>query len=95
VPQIGGRCVVDLTPEEELCSSAALQVAVDGGGALCGLTKRRRGGIDVSMALVGGHACAPGHAPLLSATCSVLQDFDCLLSSVAFYPCHSLCVCRR
>lgn len=50
--QIGGHAVVDLTAEEELCSSAALQVAVAPGGALCGITKRRQQGVDPSQALV-------------------------------------------
>ena len=52
--QIGGHAVVDLTAEEELCSSAALQVAVAPSGALCGITKRRQRGVDPSQALVSG-----------------------------------------
>jgi hypothetical protein len=49
--------VVDLTAEEEMCSTSALQVAVDGGGAVCGLTKRRQKGVDPSLALVSGCRC--------------------------------------
>ena len=49
--------MVDLTAEEEMCSTSALQVAVDGGGAVCGLTKRRQKGVDPSLALVGASGC--------------------------------------
>ena len=50
--------MVDLTAEEEMCSTAALQVAVDGGGVVCGLTKRRQKGVDPSLALVSATGCA-------------------------------------
>ncbi|PSC67545.1 exosome complex component RRP42 [Micractinium conductrix] len=68
VSQIGQHCVVDLTAEEELCSSAALQVAVDSSGAVCGVTKRRQKGLDASVALemveVAKRAAAKLHAAL-------------------------------
>ena len=44
--------MVDLTTQEELCSSASVQVAVESSGAVCGLTKRRQKGVDPSIALV-------------------------------------------
>ncbi|PRW60343.1 exosome complex component RRP42 [Chlorella sorokiniana] len=68
VSQIGAHSVVDLTAQEELCSSASVQVAVDASGAVCGLTKRRQKGVDPSVALemveVAQRAAAKLHAAL-------------------------------
>lgn len=68
VSQIGPHCVVDLTAEEELCSSASLQVAINSSGAVCGLTKRRQQGVDPSVLLemveVAQRAAARLHAAL-------------------------------
>lgn len=66
LPQIGAHSVVDLTTQEELCSSASVQVAVDGSGAVCGLTKRRQKGVDPSVALVRP---AKGLVRLLAGLC--------------------------
>ncbi len=57
--QIGAHSVVDLTAQEELCSSASVQVAVDESGAVCGLTKRRQKGVDPSVALVSSKGQQP------------------------------------
>lgn len=46
--------MVDLTVQEELCSAAAMQVAVDASGGVCGITKRRQKGIEASLAMVRG-----------------------------------------
>ena len=60
--------MVDPTAQEEMCGSAALQVAVDASGAVCGLTKRRQRGLDPSQALemaeVAQRAAARLHAAL-------------------------------
>lgn len=50
VAQIGARCVVDPTSEEEACASAVLHVAVDGSGRLAGASKA--GGGSVSQPLL-------------------------------------------
>lgn len=50
--QIGRACAVDPTGAEERCSSAALQVAVDGSGRVCGITKRRQQALDPAMLMV-------------------------------------------
>ncbi|KAI7838664.1 hypothetical protein COHA_007467 [Chlorella ohadii] len=68
VSQIGAHSVVDLTAQEELCSSASVQVAVDESGVVCGLTKRRQKGVDPSVALemveVAQRSAAKLHAAL-------------------------------
>jgi hypothetical protein len=51
-PQVGGVCGVDLSAIEERCVLAAVQVAVDPGGRVCGLTKRGQKGIDPGLLLV-------------------------------------------
>jgi exosome complex RNA-binding protein Rrp42 (RNase PH superfamily) len=43
--QIGSRCVVDPSAEEEPCASAVLHFAVGPGGRLGGATKTGAGGI--------------------------------------------------
>lgn len=49
---LGSAAVVDPTAEEEESARAVVQVAVDGAGAVCGITKRREDGIDTAMLLV-------------------------------------------
>ncbi|KAL4856790.1 Exosome complex component RRP42 [Chlorella vulgaris] len=70
VSLIGGHCVVDLTVQEELCSAAAMQVAVDASGGVCGITKRRQKGIEASLAMemieVAQRAAAQLHTALSS-----------------------------
>lgn len=44
--QVGTALAVDLTAEEELCSSSALQVAVNSKGRLCSATQRGSSGIN-------------------------------------------------
>lgn len=48
ISRVGRACAVDLTREEELCAGAALQVAVDAAGTVCGMTKRGGNAIDPS-----------------------------------------------
>jgi exosome complex RNA-binding protein Rrp42 (RNase PH superfamily) len=45
LPQIGSRCVADLTAEEEPCASAVLHVAVGPQGRVAGSSKAGGGGI--------------------------------------------------
>jgi exosome complex component RRP42 len=44
--RLGGAAVADPTAAEEACAAAALEVAVDAAGAVCGVTKRRRGAVE-------------------------------------------------
>lgn len=72
--QIGAHSVVDLTAQEELCSSASVQVAVDAAGAVCGLTKRRQKGVDPSVALVSALGPAQLHEGLSMVECMGAAD---------------------
>ena len=44
--QVGHALAVDLTAEEECCTSAALQVAVNSKGHLCSVSQRGSAGIN-------------------------------------------------
>ena len=44
--QVGQALAVDLTAEEECCTSAALQVAVNAKGHLCAVSQRGSAGIN-------------------------------------------------
>lgn len=72
--QIGAHSVVDLTAQEELCSSASVQVAVDAAGAVCGLTKWRQKGVDPSVALVSARGPAQLHERLSMVECVGAAD---------------------
>lgn len=50
--QVGQAFGVDPTAAEEMCSTAALQVAVQNTGRVCGITKRRQQALDPSMLMV-------------------------------------------
>jgi exosome complex component RRP42 len=66
-----GPLVVDMTGEEAGCAGAVLQVAVNGGGEVCGVTKRNTKALDpgtmmqmVAMAQTVGrgvHGCLEGY----------------------------------
>ena len=47
--QVGKSLAVDLTAEEEFCSTAALQVAVNASGSVCSATKRGPRGLSPSV----------------------------------------------
>ncbi|KAL3148401.1 hypothetical protein ABBQ38_013858 [Trebouxia sp. C0009 RCD-2024] len=49
ISQVGTVLAVDLTAEEELCSTSSLQVAVNNKGRLCSATQRGSSGINPGM----------------------------------------------
>ncbi|EFJ48544.1 hypothetical protein VOLCADRAFT_90878 [Volvox carteri f. nagariensis] len=50
--RVGSQCVMDLTAQEERCSTSALHVAVNRKGQLCGTTLSGRTGVETSMLLM-------------------------------------------
>ncbi|KAG1674611.1 hypothetical protein FOA52_001860 [Chlamydomonas sp. UWO 241] len=62
VSQVGAASVLDLSLAEEACARAALHVAVDASGRVCGVTKGGAKGVDAQAALAmieAAQACGP------------------------------------
>ena len=64
--QVGQALAVDLTAEEECCTSAALQVAVNAKGHLCAVSQRGSAGINPGIMQVSKLHCSRHrqHSPL-------------------------------
>lgn len=68
--QVGASCLTDLTPAEEACCTASLQLAVGSNGSLCGMTKAGQAALSPDLLLV---RCAR----MLLYTCRSSQLLDC------------------
>ena len=62
--QVGKALAIDLTAEEELCSSSALQVAVNSKGQLCSASQHGSSGINPGIMQVWIPAVAMLICPL-------------------------------
>ncbi len=54
INQVGNRCVVDLSCEEEPCARSTLHVAAGPNGRVCGVTKDGQHGVNTSLMQVRG-----------------------------------------